>query len=74
MSKIKTIPTLSDLHSYSEMDGGKVSVSKDGSEFVRFDAYQDKIWVDVDRLSQDRDSAYPKEAYMDGEILKFRRE
>lgn len=66
--------TTGELHSSTEMDGGKVSVSKGGSEFVRFDAYQSKIWVDVDRLSQDRDSAYPKEAYMDGEIMKFRRE
>lgn len=66
--------TTGELHSYSEMDGGKVSVSKGGSEFARFDAYQDKIWIDADRLSQDRESAYPNEAYMDGEIMKIRRE
>lgn len=65
--------TTGQLYSSTEMDGGKVSVSKGDNEFVRFDAYQSKIWIDVDKLSQDRDSAYPKEAYMDGEIMKFRR-
>ena len=61
-------------HTTTEIDGGKVAIYKNDVEFARFDAYQSKIWIDADSLSQNRDDANPKEMYMDGESMKIRRD
>lgn len=60
---------------YAEIDGGKIALyTSDKQEFIRADAYQKKIWIDADLLPQNRDAAYHKEMYMDGEAVKVKRE
>lgn len=62
------------VHTTTKLDGGAIEVRKaDNKAFFVADAYQSKIWIDADSLPQDRDSAYPKEMYMDGETLKVHR-
>lgn len=61
------------IHCYAEVDGGKIAIYRDGVVFTRFDAYQQKIWIDADLLPQSRDAAFSKEMYMDGEAVKVKR-
>lgn len=60
-------------HCHAVIDGGRIAVYRDGVVFVRFDAYQKKIWIDANLLPQSREEAYKDEIYIDGENMKIRR-
>lgn len=47
--------------------------SPSGTSFFSASVTNQKIWIDAALLPQSRDAAYPREVYMDGEILKVKR-
>lgn len=47
--------------------------SPSGVTFFGASVTNQKIWIDAASLPQSRDAAYPREVYMDGEVLKVKR-
>lgn len=47
--------------------------SPSGTSFFSASVTNEKIWINAALLPQSRDAAYPREVYMDGEILKVKR-
>lgn len=47
--------------------------SPSGVTFFGASVINQKIWIDAASLPQSRDAAYPREVYMDGEVLKVKR-